>query len=198
MRSAKWSANWLEPDRGARDESERVDVVGARAGPHIAPQCRHAAAAHSAWPAFSSPITVRRRPAARDAPTARPAHSWCAGRQDERSTPAVDPPAHQRTPQCLARRRTPADRLRPGRRRDGRAASLATGRRIPAPPSGAGAAASPAARHRPRRAPPRRPRPPPAAIHRIRQFTAGAPIARVQAPTVDRQVSVEKAPPNSV
>ncbi len=42
-------------------------------------------------------------PLRRPAPTARRAHSWSATRQDGRSTPAADLPAHPRRPRCPGR-----------------------------------------------------------------------------------------------
>ena len=82
---------------------------------------------------------------------ARPARSWSAARRGGRSTPPAGRPArpaNTTVPRPRGVHRL-ARRLRPGRRRGGRAANSATARRTPAQPLVAAATASPAGRRRP-------------------------------------------------
>ena len=145
QRLERGSACWPADRAGRRSRR-------AMPGPTSRPSAGTRRPRSRACPASSSPIAVPRRRAVRPAPTAAPAHSWCAARRDARSTPAAVRPAHRRTPRCLPRPRTPADLVRrPGPRRDGRGSSSATARRIPASPQVGAAAASPAGRRRPGR-----------------------------------------------
>ena len=59
IRGLDLAASRLEPDRRRHHQSQRIDVVGVRRRPHIAPQCRHAAAPHPGWPATSVPMVAR-------------------------------------------------------------------------------------------------------------------------------------------
>ncbi len=121
-------------------QAQRVDVVGARRRtPHRAPvQTRRRRAAGMAGHQFAE-HRAGGDELSRPAPTAAPAHSWCAARRDGRSTPAGGRPAHRRTPRCPPRPHTPVGPApRPGRRLGARGSSSATARRTPADTAGRG------------------------------------------------------------
>ena len=140
----------LQPDAGGRQQTQRVDVIGAcRRAPHRAPVQAggRAAAGVAGAPGCRSRWTRPR--AVPPVPPPAPARSWCAARPDAPVTRPGGRPARPRTPPSPAPRRTPADRRRrPGPRRGGHGSSSGDGASKPASPPGGAAAARTAGRRR--------------------------------------------------